>query len=371
MRRRGTRGWEQAHPRRGSQGARPNRRRVPRPVLVLNLQRFQVEVTDGPFDFGLCVRTGQVFRWKEVAPGQFVGVDGADAYWVEGPPGVDPFAGGRGTGMNHDPQRDAHARPGGDRERVTTRLTVTSTADAMRFRRFLRLDADEEETHREIVRRDPRLAPYLLSTRGLRLLRPAGRVETIFSFICSGNNNVPRITTMVAALGRLGEPLGNLGGELVWAFPTIERLAAVEEGDLRSQAFGYRATSIVQTSRTIADRGGEAFLDSLAELSFTHLVAELGTWRGVGPKIAQCIALFAYDRTEAVPMDTHLIQMLARLGYLNGPERPEPIRMAAEHFRERMGPYAARAQQALFYDNLLNWRSRRTEATVQKPIIKL
>lgn len=55
--------------------------------------------------------------------------------------------------------------------------------------------------------------------------------ECLFSFICSSNNNIPRITLMLDRLrAAYGEPLA--GGQY-HAFPSIDALAAAPEQALR------------------------------------------------------------------------------------------------------------------------------------------
>ena len=83
---------------------------------------------------------------------------------------------------------------------------------------------------------------------------------------------------------------------------------------------------------------------------------------GVGPKLADCIALFGLHFTEAVPVDTHIWQQIVRLyrpEWKNASLTGKRYKEAGDLLRERFGILAGWAQQILFYDNLLNWRSRR------------
>lgn len=73
---------------------------------------------------------------------------------------------------------------------------------------------------------------------GLRLLRQDPE-ECLFSFICSQNNHVRRITAMIDSLvAELGEPLGADEGRVLRAFPTVARIAATDEAKLRDLGFG-------------------------------------------------------------------------------------------------------------------------------------
>ncbi len=67
--------------------------------------------------------------------------------------------------------------------------------------------------------------------------------------------------------------------------------------------------------------------------------------RGIGPKIADCICLFALDKTEAFPVDRWVERATER--YFPPQERPfgEDLVMWAQ---DRFGRYAGYANQFLF-----------------------
>lgn len=76
---------------------------------------------------------------------------------------------------------------------------------------------------------------------GLRLMRQPP-LECLVSFLCSQNNNIPRIMLMISRLcAQYGTKLGTVDGEVYHAFPTLEQLRAADEGKLRELGFGYRA----------------------------------------------------------------------------------------------------------------------------------
>ena len=333
------------------------------------IHEYRVVVDDGPFDLALAAFGGQMFRWERLGPTRLLGLDGSQWYEIETGEGGEalPWGGARATGMNADPRRDAlRVIAHEDEPFHPATLDVVSNAQEAAFRSLLRLDEREDEARADLLARGPEIAPYLAATRGLRLLRPAGRVESLISFILSANNNVPRISGMARLLGGYGQEMER-GYR---AFPTIPVLARLDEEELRACKFGYRAKSVIETARRLEALGGEVYLGEMAHKPFPELLAELQTLRGVGPKVAECIALFAFDRTEAVPIDTHLWNAIGRLY----PEEAEgtythaKAKKAADRLRARYGPQAARAQTALFYDSLLNWRSRLANTTGKAPV---
>ena len=50
----------------------------------------------------------------------------------------------------------------------------------------------------------------------------------------------------------------------------------------------------------------------MRELGYEELTQELQTISGVGPKVADCVALFGYGRLEAFPVDVRIRNILSR-----------------------------------------------------------
>lgn len=175
--------------------------------------------------------------------------------------------------------------------------------------------------------------------KGIRILNqdPA---ETILSFILSQNNNIPRIR---AILSRLCEALGEARtacGHAYFSFPRVQALAERGEAFYLSIGCGYRARYLAQTARLLAEEGTER----LAALPAPQLREALLRLPGVGPKVADCILLFAFHRTEAFPVDTWVEKAYRSLGgTLRGREK------IAASLAEKFGDLGGYVQQYLFY----------------------
>jgi N-glycosylase/DNA lyase len=70
--------------------------------------------------------------------------------------------------------------------------------------------------------------------------------------------------------------------------------------------FGYRAKYIVETVKSIEEKGGESWLIGLRGKDYKTINEELTSLMGIGKKVADCIALFSLDCQEAIPVDTHV-----------------------------------------------------------------
>lgn len=92
---------------------------------------------------------------------------------------------------------------------------------------------------------------------GIRILRQ-DPVENLFSFICSQNNNIARITQLVEKLCvKYGKFLASFQGQKYYSFPEICTLAHTNvEFELRKLGFGYRAKFIQKTAAIIMQKPG-------------------------------------------------------------------------------------------------------------------
>ena len=277
------------------------------------------------------MRSGQVFRWRKEEDGNWVGIDGEHWYRFESVPVTQA--------------EDL-------RLRVDTNGTET---DAIKF---FRLDRDAVESEKRILELGPELKPAIDSLKGIRLMRPSSITETVFTFLCTANNNLHRIIPMCWKLGSNGPPI-ELG---LNAFPTVDRIAAIDDQELRQAGFGYRGATIPKAAKAIQERGSEAWLEGLRQATYPELHQELCSLPGIGPKLADCIALYGFDKGEAVPLDTHIWQAFTRLYHPEWKDKAVTdfrYRESTQRFRDRFGELSGWAHLFLFYENLLNWRSRK------------
>ncbi|KRY71430.1 Spectrin alpha chain [Trichinella pseudospiralis] len=182
------------------------------------------------------------------------------------------------------------------------------------LRDYFQLGTPIADMHSNWCALDPRFAEAHRRHPGVRVLRQ-DPFECLIAFICSSNNNIPRITSMINRLcERFGERIV-VGRHSYYDFPTAEALSAMHaEGSLRRLGFGYRARFVVEASRIIQDRGRD-WLQSLRHCSYEVASGQLQRLPGVGQKVADCVCLMALDKTDAVPVDTH-VWRLTRDHYL-------------------------------------------------------
>lgn len=98
---------------------------------------------------------------------------------------------------------------------------------------------------------------------------------------------------------------------LLYAFPTPEALVSADSEELSACGLGYRLEYIRNAASQVLS--GELELDALGELDTDTLIARLMELKGVGIKVASCIALFGYHRLDTVPVDVWMKRVIAQV----------------------------------------------------------
>jgi N-glycosylase/DNA lyase len=175
-------------------------------------------------------------------------------------------------------------------------------------------------------------------------------------------------------------------------FPTVERLAAASESDLRNLGMGYRAKFIKGTAEKVLSLGGTSWLNNLrvdsrptrsivpadeaaapasdsksgkkmtkkdrdaaASMAMPHRLwvnEQLQLLPGVGRKVADCVAVFSLDQAESIPVDVHVWDIAVR-DYAPDLQQalsltPAIYEQVGDLFRERFKHRAGWAHSVLF-----------------------
>lgn len=193
-----------------------------------------------------------------------------------------------------------------------------------------------------VLSADPILAQAIDFGWGMRVLNQ-DPWETLISFILSANNNVRRIQWIIKGLSEcFGRPI-RFKDQLYYTFPSAQALSDAGEETLRRCGCGYRAPYVWDAARRVCS--GALSLTTLRHVPYEKAFAEIQQCMGVGPKVADCILLYALGHTCAFPVDVWVKRVMEHF-YLEGAAAPKCIKeLAGRHF----GAYSGIAQQYLFY----------------------
>ena len=250
------------------------------------------------FNLGNTLDSGQCFRWQELSDGSWTGI----AY-------------GKNIRLGY----------------LDRALVLYKTAPEDFFavwNDYFDLDRDYGALS-ECMSEDPVLARALAFAPGIRILRQPP-FETLCSFILSQNNNIKRIKGLVRRLcEQFGKPIedGN------FAFPEPEDLAGLTVEKLTPVRAGFRARYLLDAANKVSS--GDISLSSLYTLPLEEARLALRSIVGVGPKVADCVLLYGFGRTECFPVDVWISRALRHL--------------YPEGFPERFSAWGGIAQQTLFH----------------------
>ena len=185
------------------------------------------------------------------------------------------------------------------------RLTYRSTPDADLtdlLHSYFRLDDNLDAIYSDIATRDDHIAKLIQEKPGVRLMRQPDPWECLVSYICS------------ARATQLGRPL-TLDGETRHTFPDPATVLNAGLDGLQQMTLGLQRVphAIIQAANLIHD--GNLDLHRLAQPDFPYdeAISQLTDLYCVGPKIANCIALFALNKTEAFPVDSRVRNTVKKL----------------------------------------------------------
>lgn len=261
------------------------------------------------FDLNYTLDCGQVFRW------------GQEGDWWTGVVG------------------DHVIRLSQDQDR----LLVDSKLSPEFLTRYFRLD-DNLPSIYESINRDLLIDRAIHKYRGLRLIRQ-DPWECLISYMLSTASSIPTIQKRIFLLSQF------FGQELepgYFSFPTPETLANVDPAELDKCKLGFRTQNVKAAAQAVTS--GELDLDVLFRLEYKYARERLMRLRGVGEKVADCVLLFAFEKMEAFPVDTHIRQIIQHYhiddSYF---ETCTNMSCMGDWGREYFGQYCGYAQEYLYY----------------------
>ena len=286
------------------------------PELSLSVKLATIRAPD--FNLEKTLNSGQVFHWQKAGSG-FVGTIGDGALYLEQ----------RGEFLK--------VRFGGPPTKSPRRLLPGIVE------RYFALDHPLAEIC-DSFPKDPVMNAARDFCCGLRIIRQP-KWECLATFICSSMKQVAHIRQISMVLRkRFGEE-ERIGDQLVYTFASPLRLAQASEKELRDCKLGYRAKNLRATARLVSS--SQADLEAWSALSDAELRKQLCGLPGVGPKVANCVMLFSYERLRAFPIDVWIERVL-RQHYFSRRKK-----MSAQRLREfsetYFGEHGGYAQQYLFH----------------------
>lgn len=261
---------------------------------------------------------GQCFRWNKLEDDSYIGVI-----------------------------KDAviHVRKENEKIIFTGKSIKENLQDIIRY--YFDLDTNYTEYKKILSNVDNYLKESIKFGSGIRILRQ-DLWECIISFIISANNNIPRIKKIIERLSKEYGKKIEFDGNTYYCFPTPEELSKASVEDLRKLGLGFRDKRIYNTTKMIIEN--KINLEDIKNMDTTeNMRNELLKLDGVGPKVADCILLFALKRVDVFPIDVWVRRVMNDLYIHNENEEKVNKKELQKLAEDKFGKLQGIAQQYLFY----------------------
>ncbi len=308
---------------------------------------------------------GQVFRWKKLTPTSFVGIIQDRVFELK-------------ESADEQNKYCIYYRQYGENQQQLTADNI-STMERI-IRNYFQLDYTFEDSipnldglYRYFSQKDSIVFAKICNHfPGMRIIHQ-DLLECLISFICSSNNNVSRITLMLDRFCKTyGTRLGSItleenpdGNIDIYTFPTMEQLQKVTKEELESLGFGYRAGYIVDTIQVLLQQPKvRSQMENEAKSATTEQCLDrLVQVKGVGYKVAACVALYSLQKFDCVPLDVHILNLVNNHYSQFIKEQSTSLTKNAmktymEFFRTHFGKYCGFAQMVLYGSQVANFKAR-------------
>lgn len=148
---------------------------------------------------------------------------------------------------------------------------------------------------------------------GLRILNQ-NKFETIISFIISQRKSVNAIRTSIERLCKICNKkhhfISPFTNEKItyYSFPSAKDIYLLKDENLNSCGLGYRKEYIKLFCKEVVEK--KINFDKLNKLSDKQLIDFFMSFKGIGIKVASCIALFSYHRLSICPIDVWIERVI-------------------------------------------------------------
>lgn len=204
---------------------------------------------------------------------------------------------------------------------------------------YFDLNNDYDVMNEFLIKNDEKIKPAIEFSSGLMTIKQ-DPFETVMSYIISANNGVPQIAS---ALNNIAKNYGKkviFNNKEYFLFPQYKDLKDVSMEDYRNCKVGFRDKYL----KSMVDKlnNNEIDLEEFYSLDTNSALDKFMQNVGIGPKVASCILLFAYQKYDVFPIDTWVKKVMKNDYEIEGEKN---IR---EFATKTYGKYSGIAIQYLF-----------------------
>ena len=210
---------------------------------------------------------------------------------------------------------------------------IIETSNPLYFVNFFDMQTDYTKIKNELAKND-----YMKNAvrfgYGIRILKQ-DLLEVIIGFVISSNNNIERIKKTMAKIRECGIDNGTY-----YSFPNMNQLGKITFEQFKAFGCGYRANYLIKLIKQLKD----VDLRATESMGTDALKKWLLSLCGVGPKVADCILLFGYHRSNSFPVDTWIEKV-----YFDIFKTKKSPQNMSKDLVNNFGDLSGYAQQYLFF----------------------
>jgi N-glycosylase/DNA lyase len=255
----------------------------------------KIKVKD--FNLDHTLSCGQVFRWHKHTDGFWYGFIDGELVKIKQ---VFLDRGDKLRSNNRSKEQSLSLR--------NSTLEYASKASASKIKSYFNLSLD----YRKVIKsfpKDKTLSMAIKKYWGLRVIKQ-DPIECLLTYVLSSQNNIPRINKMVNELSRrLGKKV-KFEGKEYFAFPKLKAIDGCSKHHINACRMGFRDKYLDDAVKKISN--GEVNLKKLSNMCCPVAREELLKIKGVGPKIADCVLLFGFNKYEAFPVDVWIERIMKK-----------------------------------------------------------
>ena len=191
---------------------------------------------------------------------------------------------------------------------VNKTRVVCAPQDEEYWKRYFNADQGRRLETEMLMSENPFIVKSMQYSTGMTMLKQ-DFWEMIVSFIVSQRNSIPAIRKILMNIRKTHGAYKAvvLDGQSYsyYAFPSAQQMKGFTIEDLQGLSLGYRDKYIMDAIRWY--HNNHSHWD---KMTHNEIIATLQGIRGVGPKVANCIALFALNDLECFPVDVWIERLL-------------------------------------------------------------
>lgn len=166
---------------------------------------------------------------------------------------------------------------------------------------YFDLDRDYEKINNKIISYSEEFIDIINLSTGFKMIHQSP-FETIIEYIISANNSVPSIRNSLNLIANKYGKKVEFKNKEYYLFPNSSDLKDVTVEEFRTFKVGFRDKYLYNIVQKINNK--EIDLNLINSMNTTDSLELLMNNTGIGPKVASCILLFAYQKFDVFPIDT-------------------------------------------------------------------